>query len=42
MAERKNPHDGHRQRMKDRLLRDGLGGFADHEVFEMLLYYAQP
>ena len=42
MAERKNPHDGHRQRMKDRLLRGGLGGFADHEVFEMLLYYAQP
>ncbi len=42
MAEKKNPHDGHRQRMKDRLLRDGLGGFADHEVFEMLLYYAQP
>lgn len=42
MADRKNPHDGHRQRMKDRLLRDGLGGFADHEVFEMLLYYAQP
>lgn len=42
MAERKNLHDGHRQRMKDRLLRDGLGGFADHEVFEMLLYYAQP
>lgn len=35
-------HDGHRQRMKERLLRDGLKGFSDHEVMEVLLYYALP
>lgn len=28
--------------MKERLLRDGLDGFADHEVLETLLYYALP
>ena len=35
-------HDGHRKRMKDRFLREGLGGFADHEVLELMLYYAIP
>lgn len=42
VAEEKNAHAGHRQRMKERLLRDGLDGFAGHEVFELLLYYALP
>ncbi len=35
-------HKGHRQRMKERLLRDGLESFQEHEVMEMLLYYALP
>lgn len=35
-------HAGHRQRMKERLLRDGLAGFQEHEVMELLLYYALP
>lgn len=35
-------HDGHRARVKDRLLREGLAGFADHEVLELLLFYAIP
>ena len=35
-------HAGHRQRMKERFLRSGLGGFADHEVLELLLFYAIP
>ena len=35
-------HDGHRKRMKERFLRDGLDGFADHEALELLLYYAIP
>ncbi len=35
-------HDGHRQRMRDRFLRHGLSGFSEHEVLEMLLYYAIP
>ena len=44
MAEQKAgvDHSGHRQRMKDRLLCGGLAGFSDHEVVEVLLYYAIP
>ena len=35
-------HDGHRQRKKAQFLQQGLDGFADHEVLELLLYYAIP
>lgn len=42
MADKDNAHVGHRQRMKSRLLRDGLDGFGSHEVLEVLLYYALP
>ncbi len=35
-------HDGHRRRMKERFLKGGLDGFADHEVLELLLFYAIP
>lgn len=35
-------HDGHRQKMKRRFLETGLSGFADHEVLELLLFYAIP
>jgi len=35
-------HAGHRQRMKDRFLAGGLDGFSDHEVFELILFYAIP
>lgn len=35
-------HDGHRQRMKERFARHGLDSFAEHEVLELLLYYAIP
>ena len=37
-----NIHRKHRQRMKERYLKDGLDGFAPHEVMEFLLYYAVP
>ena len=37
-----NEHDGHRARMKQRYLTQGLDGFADHEALELLLYYANP
>lgn len=33
-----NPHAGHRERMRQRFLREGADGFADHELLEMLLY----
>lgn len=32
-------HDGHRQRLKDRFLREGLDNFDDLYVLELLLYY---
>ena len=35
-------HDGHRQRLKDRFLREGLDGFTDIQVLELLLFYVVP
>lgn len=35
-------HGGHRQRMRERYLKQGLGGFAPHEILELLLFYAIP
>ena len=35
-------HEGHRQRMKERFLVNGLEGFSDHEILELLLFYAIP
>jgi DNA repair protein RadC len=35
-------HTGHRQRKKDLFLQQGPDGFADHELLEMLLFYAIP
>lgn len=35
-----NHHMGHRQRMLDKFRRFGLEIFSDHEVLEMLLYFA--
>ena len=37
-----NVHEGHRERLRSRFLRDGLDGFDDHNVLELLLFYAQP
>jgi DNA repair protein RadC len=37
------PHyHGHRQRLRERFLKSGLTGFADHEVIELLLTLAIP
>lgn len=41
-AKTKGVHDGHRQRMWDRVLKDSRNsfeGFQDHELLEMLLYF---
>lgn len=35
-------HIGHRERMRQRFLQEGGEGFHDHELLEMLLYYAVP
>jgi DNA repair protein RadC len=35
-------HDGHRQRLKNRFLREGLDNFEELYVLELLLYYCIP
>lgn len=35
-------HDGHRERLRERFLKEGLDNFAEHQVLEMLLFYCLP
>lgn len=35
-------HAGHRTRLRERFLREGLDGFEAHEALELLLFYAIP
>jgi DNA repair protein RadC len=35
-------HAGHRDRMKQKILKNGCNGFYDHEILEVLLFYAIP
>lgn len=35
-------HDGHRHRLKERFLREGLDGFDEHNVLELMLFYCIP
>ncbi len=35
-------HTGHRQRVRDRYLSEGMDAFKDHEVLELLLFYCMP
>ncbi len=37
-----NPHKDHRSRVKARFMSEGLGSFAEHNVLELLLFYAIP
>lgn len=37
-----NMHDGHRKRLRQRYLTQGLEGFQPHEALELLLFYAIP
>lgn len=37
-----NEHEGHRQRMRQRFLRHGLDSFDDHNILELLLFFALP
>ncbi|MBQ6893680.1 MAG: hypothetical protein IJN48_05685 [Clostridia bacterium] len=38
----KNIHGGHRQRLKDRFLRDGASSFEKHQLLELLLFFGIP
>lgn len=35
-------HDGHRDRLRQRFLAEGLDNFQPHEILELLLFYAIP
>lgn len=35
-------HGGHRQRMRERFIKQGLDGFAPHETLELILFFAIP
>lgn len=34
-----NIHKGHRKRMRQKFMSDGLDGFIDHEILEFLMFY---
>jgi len=38
----KNPHKGHRQRVKNRVVKEGIDSFEDHQILELLLFYCIP
>ena len=38
----KNVHEGHRERLRQRFLSEGLDSFQDHNVLELLLFYSVP
>lgn len=42
MKEDSSPHDGHRDRMRERIEADGIGSLQPHEVLEYLLYCCVP
>ena len=37
-----NHHKGHRQRMKERFVHDGMDSFSDYQVLELLLFFGIP
>ena len=37
-----NNHKGHRQRMKERFISEGIDSFSNHQVLELLLFYGIP
>lgn len=41
-SNKKHLHGGHRARLRSRFLEEGLDGFEDHQVLELLLFQAIP
>ncbi|MDR2514132.1 MAG: DNA repair protein RadC [Christensenellaceae bacterium] len=39
---KKNPHEGHRARLRGRAAQEGLQSFSSHEILELLLFYVIP
>ena len=42
MEKEKNLHEGHRNRLKNRFLENGLDKFEPHNILELLLFYSIP
>ena len=43
MKNNKNPHEGHRDRVREKFMKEeNLNAYADHNILEMLLFYAIP
>ena len=42
MTNKENVHGGHRERLKNRFLQEGLAHFNEHQVLELLLFYCIP
>lgn len=40
--EKKNVHAGHRQRMKKYFIDNGFNGLEEHQILELILFYAVP
>ena len=38
-TEKKNVHAGHRERVRERFLKEGISGFEDHQILEFLMFY---
>ena len=41
-GKKKNVHEGHRQRMKKYFVQNGFKGLEEHQILEMILFYAVP
>lgn len=39
---KKNIHSGHRDRLRSRFIRTGIDSFTEHEILELLIFYAIP
>lgn len=37
-----NLHSGHRKRIKEKFIKNGLDSFCEHEILELLLFYCYP
>lgn len=42
MPDGENPHTDHRKRLRKRFTDEGLENFSDHQILELLLFYAIP
>ena len=42
MGEKRGLHEGHRDRVREKFISKGLSSFRDHEVLELMLFYAVP